>query len=378
MTSEAPPIQIPARRGRSRRLKRRILGSGVLDLLAGPPGVDGYLEQIRPTWVVGACRAEVVRAERSTPDSITLGVRANSAWEGFRAGQFIQLAVEIEGAWRERCYSPASAAGLSRDLELTVKSHPEGLVSSFLLESARPGMVVGLRQAEGDFRLPDRRPDRVLLISGGSGITPVMSMLRTLLAERHRAPITFVHYAPDPERAIYRDQLDRLAAAHPNLRVVRSYTRSAGAGEIDGRFSLSQAAAVEPRFAEAETFACGPPALLSSVEEAWREAEIGLRLHTESFVPPTLAAPSGDPEGSIEFAGSGVRAQNSGATLLEQAEQAGLAPRFGCRMGICHTCSCRKTVGRVKNLSTGEVSSTDDEEIQICISAPLGDVVVDL
>ncbi len=346
--------------------------------MAGPPGVDGYLEQIRPTWVVGACRAEVVGVQRSTPDSATLTLRANRAWEGFRAGQFTQLGVEIDGSWRTRCYSPASVAGLDRELELTIKAHPEGLVSNFMVENARSGMVVGLRQAEGDFLLPDRRPERTLLISGGSGITPVMSMLRTLSAERHPGPITFLHYAPDPERAIYRDELQRLAGAHPNLRLVRSYTRAGGAGEANGRFSLSQLAAAEPDYAQAETFACGPPALLDAVREAWLAAGLEARLHVESFVPPSLAPPSGVAEGSVEFATSGLRVKNSGAALLEQAERAGLNPEFGCRMGICHTCCCRKTAGKVRNLTTGEVSSSDEQEIQICVSAPVGDVVVDL
>ncbi len=359
-------------------IRHKLLTSRILDLLAGPPGVDGYLEQIRPTWVVGACRAQVVGVRHQTPDSVTLTLRANRAWEGFRAGQFTQLGVEIDGSWHNRCYSPASAAGVGRELELTVKSHPEGLVSNFLTEEARPGMIVGLKQAEGDFVLPDRRPDRLLLISGGSGVTPVMSMLRTLVSERHRAPITFLHYAPDPERAIYRDELERLAASHPNLRLVRSYTRARGAGEADGHFNLSQLAAAEPEFAQAETFACGPVALLDAATEAWAAAGLASRLHLESFVPPSLAAPSGIVEGSVDFAGSDVRVKNSGAALLEQAEHAGLSPGFGCRMGICHTCSCRKIVGKVRNLSTGEVSSNDDEEIQICVSAPVGDVVVDL
>src|SRR5207248_7934042 len=135
-----------ARRARKPRLERRILTSGLFGLMAGPPGVDGYLEQIRPTWVVGACRAEVVGVEHSTPDSVTLRLRANRAWEGFRAGQFIQVAVEIDGVRRTRCYSPSSAAGRDRELELTVKSHPEGLVSNFLIEQSRTGMVLTLEQ----------------------------------------------------------------------------------------------------------------------------------------------------------------------------------------------------------------------------------------
>jgi ferredoxin-NADP reductase len=259
-----------------------------------------------------------------------------------------------------------------------VKAHPEGLVSNFLIENARPGMVLGLGPAEGDFRLPPERPERILLISGGSGITPVISMLRTLCAEGHEGPIAFLHYAPDPDLAIYRDELERIAVAHPNVRLVRSYTRAPGAGEVDGHFLRGHLTEVDPEYAVAETFACGPPALLDAVREVWAAQDLKPRLHVESFVPPTLAPASGVHEGSIHFVGSDVRIPNSGAALLEQAESAGLSPASGCRMGICHTCSCRKTAGTVRNLSTGELSSGDVEEIQICVSAPVGDVVVDL
>ena len=377
VTTDTTAAQPPDRRNRA-GLGRRLLGSGLADLLAGPPGVDGYLEQIKPTWAVNECRAELTAVRRETPDSVTLTLRANGAWEGFRAGQFVKVAVEIDGAWRSRCYSPASAAGTGRELELTVKSHPEGLVSNFLAANARAGMVLGLAQADGDFQLPEQRPERLLLISGGSGITPVMSMLRTLVAEDHRGPITFLHYAPDPERAIYRSELERLAAEMPNLNLVRAYTRAPGVGETDGHFSLAQLAAAEPGYRRAEAFCCGPPALLDAVRETWAGEGLESRLHVESFVPPTLAAPSGVPEGSIHFAGSDLRVENSGASLLEQAEGAGLSPEHGCRMGICHSCSCRKTAGTVKNLRTGELSSGDEEEIQICISAPVGDVAVEL
>jgi stearoyl-CoA 9-desaturase NADPH oxidoreductase len=349
-----------------------------LDLLAGPAGVDGYLEQIRPTWARRECRAEIAAVRRTTPDSVTLSLRANGAWRGFRAGQFIGVSVEVDGVRRERCYSPACAEGGSRDLEITVKRHPDGLVSNHLISSARPGLVLGLGQPGGEFQLPDPRPARTLLISGGSGITPVMSMLRTLCAEGSRAPVTFLHFAPDSERAIYRDQLEQLAAEHPSLRLVRSYTQAPGVGEADGRLTRALLDEFAPDWREAEAFACGPPALLDAVRESWAGAHSESRLHVESFVPPTLAPPSGVAEGSIHFASSDLRVDNNGAALLEQAEGAGLEPMTGCRMGICHTCTCRKRAGTVRNLATGEVSSDDDEDIQICVSAPVGDVVVEL
>jgi ferredoxin-NADP reductase len=349
-----------------------------LDLLAGPAGVDGYLEQVRPTWSVHDCRAEVTEVRHLTSDSVTLTLRPNRAWQGFRAGQFIQVGVEIDGVRRTRCYSPASAAGAARDLELTVKSHPEGLVSNFLIERAQPGMLLDLEQAAGDFHMPDELPERILLISAGSGITPVMSMLRTLCACDFSGDVTFMHFAPDPERAIYRNELERIAESFTNVRLVRSYTRARGLGETDGHFSAALLAQAAPDYAAAETFACGPPALLDAVRERWAADGLESRLHVESFVPPTFAPPSGISEGSIHFAGSDIRLENSGASLLEQAEGAGLTPETGCRMGICHTCSCRKRAGTVQNLATGEVSSAEDEEIQICVSAPIGDVVVEL
>jgi ferredoxin-NADP reductase len=351
--------------------------SAGLDLLAGPPGVDGFLEQVRPTWSRNDPRAEVTAVRHETPDSVTLTLRANRAWEGFRAGQYLQVAVEIDGVRRTRCYSPASVAGSGRELEITVKAHPEGLVSNFLIASARPGLVLSLEQAQGDFHLPDERPARVLLISAGSGITPVMSMLRTLCAERNGGQVTFLHFAPDPERAIYRAELETIAATHPDVRLVRSYTRAPGAGEADGHFS-DDVLALCGDHSLAETFACGPPALLDAVRERWAADGLEARLHVESFVPPTLLPPSGAAGGSIHFAGSDLRLENSGASLLDQAEGAGLTPATGCRMGICHTCTCRKAAGTVRNLSTGAVSSTPDEDIQICVSAPIGDVVVDL
>jgi stearoyl-CoA 9-desaturase NADPH oxidoreductase len=357
--------------------RRRIPGRRLLDSIAGPHGIDRYLEQISPTLVIGECRAEVVATRHGTEDSVTLSLRPNRAWEGLRAGQFVQVSVEIDGVRHNRCYSPASPEGSARELEITVKRHPEGLVSNFLADHAQPGMVIGLSQADGDFHLPDSRPDSILLIGAGSGITPLMAILRTLCAEGHAGPIALIQYAPDPDRTIYREELERLAAENPNFKLIRSYTRAPGAGELDGHFSPAHLPQSNPNFAAAETFACGPPALLDAVRGTWANG-LEQRLHVESFVPPSLL-PVGEPgTGSIRFAGSGLEVQNTGASILEQAEQAGVPAQSGCRMGICHTCTCRKLSGTVKNLLTDEVSASPDEEIQLCVSAPLSDLVIDL
>jgi stearoyl-CoA 9-desaturase NADPH oxidoreductase len=362
------------------RLARRLLGSALADALTTPHGVDRYVELVRPAFSLHEVRAEVVAVRRATQRSVTLTLRPNDNWQGFRAGQFVRLSTEIDGVRHTRTYSPASSEHTRDLLELTAHAQPDGAVSPFLRERARPGMVVALSQAEGDFALPDARPAAVLLISGGSGITPVMAMLRTLCEEGHGGPVAFLHYARDEHDVAYAEQLAALAARHPNVRLLRGYSRAPQAGELCGRFDRShlRAAGIDP--AQALTFACGPTALVEAVAATWAEDDLDERLYVERFAPPAPAPvdPDGVVAGSVRFARSGREAPSSGAPLLDQAEAAGLTPKSGCRMGICHTCTCRKLEGAVRDVRTGEISSTPDELIQICVNAPVGDVTLDI
>ncbi len=169
---------------------------GLIEAMAAPHQIDRYLELVNPMATVRDIRAQVVAVDHPTADSVTLTLRPTRQWRGFQAGQFVQLGVVIDGVRHTRCYSPAGGASTRSGLiELTVKAHPGGLVSQYLYANAAPGLVVSLSQADGVFSLPVDRPRRVLLISGGSGITPVMSMLRTLVEEQHSGEIVFVHYA---------------------------------------------------------------------------------------------------------------------------------------------------------------------------------------
>ena len=365
----------PSTQPRRRNLGHRILGSGLIEALAAPHGVDRYLELIRPGWTLHELRAEITAVRHPAPDSVTLTLRPNHVWRGFDAGQFVRCTVEIDGVQRARCYSPASSAhrpdGL---LELTARTHPEGLVSRFLHDHAAPGMVLGLEPAAGDFVLSSDRPEQLALISGGSGITPVMSMLRTLLDEGHGGRIVFLHYARTPDRVPYARELEEIAAQWPNVTVAFAYTRGAPADGLSGHFSTEHLRAIAPDLDAAETYVCGPRGLI----EAVRATGYPELVHSESFVPPALIIDTDDAVGAVSFARSGIDAPNTGATLLEQAEAAGLKPAHGCRMGICHTCTCRKLAGDVRNVRTGVVSSMEDEDIQICVSVPTGSVALDL
>lgn len=409
----------PPRDVRRSGIAQRLLGTKIADVLAGPHDVDHYLELLRPEWAVRRIRGEIVDVRHQNHDSVTLTLRPTGTWPGFRAGQHVEISVDVDGVRHRRSYSPsASAHPRTRTIELTVRRHPEGVVSRYLKEHAEVGMFVGLSVPRGeDFVLPSPRPRRIALISGGSGVTPVLSMLRTLTDEGHAGEITFLHYARSAEDLLYAEDLAAIAAAHPNVTLLPVYTRAAAdattepadategdrraespraadaadndAGTtkdpraadlapLTGRFGREHLRRALPVDADAAAFVCGPGALVEAVRELWAEDELTTPLRFEHFAPPVL--PDLDPEqlGEVTFAGAGLTAQADGSTLLEQAEAAGLSPKNGCRMGICLTCKCTLNAGVVRDTLSGEIGGVPGEEIRICVSAPVGDVSVDL
>lgn len=356
---------------------RLLLGSPVAEALATPHGVDRYLEAINPRWSIKNVKAQIVAVRHQTTDSITLILKPNALWRGFRAGQYVRLTIEINGVRRTRCYSPANSVHAKDGLiELTAKAHATGFVSKWLYQNAVPGMVVGLSQAEGQFALPKQRPDHILLISGGSGITPVMSMLRTLCDEGHDGRITFLHYSNAAKDQIYAAELAAITARHPNVELLRAY-REPG-GELAGLFSREQLAQAVPDYAEAETFLCGPPGMMKAVQQLWAQDGIDAHLHLEHFSAAPMVIDAAGAKGEVRFARSERLTSNNGATLLDQAEAAGLRPASGCRMGICKACTCRKTSGQVRDIRSGQLSATGEEDIQICVSVPVGTVTLDI
>ncbi|WP_410623244.1 ferredoxin reductase [Amycolatopsis sp. cmx-8-4] len=343
--------------------------ASLAEALLTPHGMDRYLELVDPMLVRREVRGLVTAVRKQTPDSVTLTVQPSRAWPGFTAGQYVRLQVAIDGVRRTRCYSPCGSQ-YTGELEFTVKE--QGLVSGHLNREIGVGSVVGLSTPDGTFTLPATRPERVLLIGGGSGITPVLAMARTLVDERHPGEIVFLLYSNGPSDVLYRTELAELAARHPGLRVVHAYTHAKTGGDLRGFFSPAHLEEAAPWYRDAETFVCGPKPLMDAVRE-----QLGERVHTEEFTPPTLTFDTGNAEGQVRFKRSGRECANSGKPLLEQAEEAGLSPEHGCRMGICFSCTQLKTAGRVRNAKTGEVSGEEDEEIQLCISVPVGDVEID-
>jgi len=352
-----------------------ILRSRALAALTSPHGVDRYLEQINPMWAAHEVRARVVDVRREVevpghPPVATITLQPTSTWWGHRAGQHVQLGVEVPGSRRTtRVFTVSSPDSHPGDrFTVTLRANPEGLVSKYLVERAAPGMMVHLSQAEGEFVLPDRVPDHVLFLSGGSGITPVMSMLRSLQRRTHRGRVTFLHYAQSPEHQIFAAELDEIRRSGHGIDLHLLHPELG-----DPALSPAYLERLVPGYRDVPTWACGPAPLIEAVQAAYDGSDA---LRVEYFKPPRVA--SGGAGGQVAFTRSGKAAANTGAPLLEQAEALGLTPEYGCRMGICFSCVSRKTDGTVRNILTGETSSLPDEDIRICVNAPEGDCDVDL
>lgn len=382
MTITSPePVTGPVRSrlGPLPRPARRVLGSRLVAALTTPHGPDRYLEHVHPLWSLDETRALVADVRRETDDTTTLTLTPTTRLD-LDAGQHVRVTVEIDGVRRTRAFSVSSSAHRADGrLQITVRANPDGHVSRFLAHEARPGLLVGLEPGDGAFLLPDPRPDDLLLVSGGSGITPVMAMLRTLADEGHNGRVTFLHYARRADEVIFAEELRRLGEREGvDVHVVltgeqRPETNALG---LTGRVCAEHLTAVAGDLRAPETFACGPAGLLEAVEAALDDHGAADRLHVERYQAPGGGGALGDAQGRITFTESGIAVDSDGRSVLEQAEDAGLSPDFGCRMGICHGCVQRKPRGALQEVRSGAVHDEDDEDVQLCVTVPVGDVEI--
>ncbi len=359
---------------------RKALASRPIASLTSPFTIDHFLDQIHPMLAAENVRARVVDVIHETGDASTVVLRPNGVWNGFTPGQHVQFGVEVDGKRRVRVFSVSSSrTNKNKTFSVSVKAHPDGYVSQFLHHDLKPGTIVYLSQAEGEFVLPRETPDNLLLVSGGSGITPVMSMIRTLRDSGHSGRVTFLHYARSLEDEMFSDELDEIAAKVPQAKVVRVFTRRPAAGaELKGRFSIDHLKHLGIDPSDTLTYVCGPAGLIASVRDTYEELGASDQLRMEYFKVPSVDLDAADATGTLTFDNATLETENTGATILEQAEAAGLKPEFGCRMGVCNTCAIKKNHGAVRHVISNEISANTDETIKICVNVPIGDVSVAL
>lgn len=327
-----------------------------------------YLDLVNPLRAGADLRGRVLDIRAETPDAVSLLIQPGRGWRGHRPGQYVRLGVDVDGVRLWRAYSLTSL-GTSSLITVTVKAIPDGKVSNHLVRRARPGTIVQLDQACGDFVLPEPLPDKVLFLTAGSGITPVMGMLRN--HGQALRDVVVLHSAPTVQDVVFGAELRRLAAAQAadggRIRLVERHT------DVDGMLTTDEITALVPDLDARQTWACGPTGLLDAAAELWESRGIADQLHTERFRPTVLTTGEG---GTVNFTKSGVNAEASGNTpLLEVGEEAGVLMPSGCRMGICYGCVTPLRQGSVRDLRDGTVVTAvpgDDVVIQTCVSAAAG------
>jgi len=334
---------------------------------------DDYLELINPLWSTRELRGRIERVESETANAVTIVIKPGFEWEGHEPGQYLRVGVVVDGVHHWRAYSLTSDPDRSDGcICITPKLVEEGTVTPYLVRQAKPGALVRLGGVEGGFVLPDPLPEKLLFISAGSGITPIMSMLRSLAHRDEFGDALHVHSARKQEDVIFRDRLQELAERRDGYELKLRLT-----GE-EGRLTPADLDAVCADWRERETFLSGPEEMIDAMLEHWEASADPDRLHLERFQPKITAGEPGE-GGEIKFLKSEATAESDGSKpILVAGEDEGLELPFGCREGICHTCIGKLCAGQVRDMRNGKVYGTDGEMIRTCISAPEGAVEIEL
>lgn len=339
--------------------------------LTTPLQPSDYLDMFRPLRAGADLRARVIEVRQETADAVTVGLRPGGSWRGHVPGQYVRVGLDVDGVrlWRSYSLTSPPEAG-DGPITITAKAVPDGVVSAHLAQRLQPGDLVHLDQACGDFVLPDPAPDKVLFVTGGSGITPVMGMLRSGLDRLE--DVVVVHSESSADDVIFGAELRALAATG-RLRLLEQHT------DASGRLDAEALVALVPDLDERETWACGPAGLLDAIEQHWDAAGLAERLHTERFSVQVVEPGEG---GTVRFTGRDEVLEGDGATpILDVGEEAGVLMPSGCRMGICYSCVLPLREGAVRDLRSGDVTTAapgDGVLIQTCISAAAGHCDIDL
>jgi ferredoxin-NADP reductase len=332
-----------------------------------------------PSFVPARVLATIVESESVR----TFRVSRPAGFE-FEPGQFLMVRVEVNGETLVRCYSISSPPEAAGYLEFSVRR--QGLASAALHDSVRAGESLAIHPPLGRFTAPSGDA-RLVLVGGGIGITPLMSILRHAVAAQPSRPVTLLYSVRDPRDAAFLDEVLWLARRHPQLDVVVTVT---GDRQHDGcrrgRIDEALIAACVTDAGHAEFLICGPLPMIDAVRGSLTALGVdGSRVRYEAFeaaaAVAALAAREsvGDEGGRLRLTLSGQEVDVAPSeTLLDAAERAGARVASFCRAGVCGTCRTRLVAGEVR--CTAEALSDEDRAggyVLPCVARPLGDCALE-
>ncbi len=363
MATKLVPFSIARRSARLLTPLRALVTRGWLR----EASVDAVLARLHPAWRLNRLFARVLDRRWVADDMLAFTLQLNGNWRGAEPGQRIQVYLEVDGVRLSRCYS-LTAVNADGSVEIAIKRHAGGRLSPRLLDHLGVGDALELGEPFGELSWP-YQAQAVLLLAAGSGLTPLLGLLRRALEKGFGAPVELLHYVRDAGQHAFTSELQALQQRYPNLRVRPLLTAETG------HFSPAHLNA----FAASDVLSCGPFGFVSAVNKWWSSTAPETPLQAEAFSPPEPNADASHRPVLMRFA----RAQqevigDTRTSLLQQAEAAGLRPAHGCRQGICASCTCLLVSGTVRDQRSGALLSEPGQPIRLCVSVPMGDVVVDI
>ncbi|MGL4317666.1 MAG: flavin reductase family protein [Pseudomonas sp.] len=330
--------------------------------------IDGVLAWLQPSWRLNRVFARVEGREWVSQDMLALRLRCNGNARGWQAGQHVQLYLVLDGVRHSRSYS-LTRVGAGGRIELAIRRQPGGRLSNRLLDHLAVGSALELGAVGGELHWPEQARG-VALLAAGSGITPLLGLLREALARGFSAPVRLLHYVREAGQCAFVDELRQLMLDHPNFSVSWSLTGAQAPAQFPvGRLRAEHLAGLDGF----SLLACGSAGFVEAVRSYW----VG-PLQVEAFTAPARSVEPGSAV-QLQFVRSRQAMQGDSArSLLEQAEAQGLRPAHGCRQGICASCTCTLLAGTVRDLRSGELFAEPGQPIRLCINAPHGDVQIDL
>jgi len=309
-------------------------------------------------------------------------------------GQFITLELEIDGEKVFRTYTLSSSPSRPLCLTITVKAQPGGRVSNWLHQNLKVGDFVKAHGPSGIFTFHNHVADKYLFLSGGVGITPVLSMTRWLFDFGTHTDVTFIHSAQTPSDILFRHELEMINARLPEFKVAFVCERADPYGAwtgYSGRLNQLMLELICPDYQEREVFCCGPEPYMRAVRDILRTSGFDMaRYHEESFDVPVHdetetierhdTVVDAQASAQVDFTVSGKKVScRESDTLLSAAREAGLHIPSACMFGVCGTCKVKKTAGEVHMVHAGGISDEEIAEgyVLACCSNPLGEVAIE-
>lgn len=359
-------------------MKASIVLKSIIKPLVSPVVFDFWAGKLVANASWQTPLATVVERRVEARDAVTLVLRPNGHFRGFAPGQHINVTLDVAGTRQTRSYSLTGVPQKSGLLSITAKRVEGGKVSTELCRHVRVGDVVELGQAYGEMTIPTDYHGNWLLLAAGSGITPLMSLVRALTQNNFRHSVTLVYWARTRADLCFYQELRQLSASQPRFHVHFVLTREQELlpDDVQGRPSLALFESLVPDIATQRAYACGSAGFVEAVQGLLSDRVDSFS--SEAFTPVRTPVIETGTVSVVLTKSRRTLTLPVGKTILQGLEEAGITPPSGCRMGICNTCACGKERGATENVLTGDVSEEAASALRICVSAARSDIALDL